>query len=126
MNRIIAALGLLAFMWPALANAQDGRIVTTTGIGSATCGQLAEFRSQAGADVAQGMLISWAQGFASGVNVTLYFNGSGAGMRNLNGMDGAVADFVEGHCDANDDATVVDALIAFFATLPNVPVEEEE
>lgn len=124
MNRIIIALSLIAVLWPALARAQDGQVVTTTGIGSATCAQLADFRSQAGPEVTEGMLISWAQGFSSGVNVTLYFNGSGAGMRNLFNMDESIADFVAGHCEDNADATLVDAMIAFFGTLPTVAPEE--
>lgn len=124
MNRIIVALSVVAVLWPALAKAQDGQVVTTTGIGSATCAQLADFRSQAGPEVAEGMLISWAQGFTSGVNVTLYFNGSGGGMRNLFNMDDEVAGFVAGHCADNADATLVDAMIAFFATLPTVAPEE--
>lgn len=126
MNRIIVALLLIAVLWPALVRAQDGQVVTTTGIGSATCAQLADFRSQAGPEVTEGMLISWAQGFTSGVNVTLYFNGSGAGMRNLNDMDDTVADFVAGHCQGNTDATLVDAMIAFFATLPTVVPEDSD
>jgi len=126
MNRIIIALSLIAVLWPALVRAQDGQVVTTTGIGSASCAQLADFRSQAGPEVTEGMLISWAQGFTSGVNVTLYFNGSGGGMRNLTGVDDAVADFVGGHCEDNADATLVDAMIAFFATLPTVAPEESD
>jgi len=126
MNRIIIALSLIAVLWPAMVRAQDGQVVTTTGIGSATCAQLADFRSQAGPEVTEGMLISWAQGFTSGVNVTLYFNGSGGGMRNLTGVDDAVADFVGGHCEDNADATLVDAMIAFFATLPTVAPEESD
>jgi len=124
MNRTIIALSLVAAMWPGMGNAQDAQVVTTTGIGSATCSQYSDFWDQVGPEVAEGMTIGWAQGFASGVNVTLFFNGSGENMRNLNNMDASVADFVSNHCDQNSDATVVDALIAFFATLPIVVPEE--
>lgn len=114
MRRLVVAVLLFCLVDTALA--QSGNVV---GIGTGTCGDFAgHYRRDS--KTYELLYFTWAQGFISATNLTLYFGKQETYQLDPNSVEVYQA-FVRRFCDQHPLKAYVDAVVALLSTLKKVP-----
>jgi hypothetical protein len=96
--------------------------VGVAGAGARSCAEIAQFSRQ-NPDQASAMMLSWAQGYVSGLNVA--GGASGREVRDLAGMNTKDAEWViRNYCDQYPASDLATAVMELYKTLPTATLPD--
>jgi len=115
LTHVLAAL----LIQPTIAIADP---VGVAGAGARSCAEIAKFSSQY-PDQTSAMMLSWGQGYMSGLNVA--GGASGREMRDLAGMNTKDAEWViRNYCDQHPMSDLATAVMELYKTLPTAKLPD--